>query len=184
MAFDDDERTGHEMDAHESAPAIRHAPEGPARAGVAGLRPLARGPNGTVGGRMRVLVMPHGLAIGGSQINAIDLAAGVAKAGHEVSVFGVRGPLVDMIRERGLEFIDAHGLSWRPAPTRIAQLVALARRKRIDVIHAYEWSTCLDAYFRAAPLPWRAAGVHRPQHEHDSHGAAERAASDGYRSAG
>ncbi|WP_299363832.1 glycosyltransferase [uncultured Paracoccus sp.] len=96
---------------------------------------------------MRVLVMPHDLAIGGSQINAIDLAAGVAKAGHEVVVFGVRGPLVDIIHERGLEFVDAHSLSWRPAPTRIAQLVALARRRRIDVIHTYEWSTCLDAYF-------------------------------------
>ncbi len=96
---------------------------------------------------MRVLVMPHDLAIGGSQINAIDLAAGVAQAGHEVSVFGVRGPLVDMIHERGLEFIDAHNLSWRPAPTRVAQLVALARRRKIDVIHTYEWPTCLDAYF-------------------------------------
>ena len=46
---------------------------------------------------MRLLVAPHDLNIGGSQINAIDLAAGAAEAGHEVTVFGVPGPLVDLV---------------------------------------------------------------------------------------
>jgi hypothetical protein len=35
---------------------------------------------------LRVLVYAHDLSIGGSQINAIDLAAGVAAAGHQVFV--------------------------------------------------------------------------------------------------
>ena len=147
MTFGDG-RAACETNAADSPPCVvRASGEGLLRAGAAMRPPLSRGPDGTIGGKMRVLVMPHELAIGGSQINAIDLAAGVARAGHEVMVFGVRGPLVDMIHERGLEFIDAHDLSWRPAPTRIAQLIALARRRRIDIIHAYEWSTCLDAYF-------------------------------------
>jgi glycosyltransferase involved in cell wall biosynthesis len=98
---------------------------------------------------MRLLVAPHELAIGGSQINAIDLAAAAAEAGHEVSVYGVPGPLVDYIRQRGLEFIPARPLKYRPAPSRIAQLLSLARHRKLDVIHAYEWPPCLDAYYGA-----------------------------------
>jgi len=98
---------------------------------------------------LRVLVYPHDLTIGGSQINAIDLAAGVARAGHEVVVYGVPGPLVSYIEERGLRFIPARKLKYRPAPSRIAQLAAIAVRERLDLIHAYEWPPCLDAYYGA-----------------------------------
>jgi len=99
---------------------------------------------------MRLLVYPHDLSIGGSQINAIDLAAGAAAAGHEVSVYGIPGPLVDYIAERGLRFIPARPLHYRPAPSRIAQIATIARQNRIDLIHAYEWPSCLDAYFGAS----------------------------------
>lgn len=98
---------------------------------------------------MRILVYPHDLSIGGSQINAIDLAAGVAEAGHEVVVYGIPGPLVDYIEQRGLRFLPARRLRYRPAPSRIAQLATIARRERLDLIHAYEWPPCLDAYFGA-----------------------------------
>lgn len=101
---------------------------------------------------MRILVYPHDLAIGGSQINAIDLAAGVAAAGHEVVVYGVPGPLVPYIEQRGLRFIAARRLKYRPAPSRIVQLAAIARRERLDLIHAYEWPPCLDAYYGAGLL--------------------------------
>ncbi len=98
---------------------------------------------------MRLLVAPHDLGIGGSQINAIDLAAGAAEAGHDVVVYGKPGPLVDYIESRGLEFVPARRLRYRPAPSRIAQLAALARSWRLDLVHAYEWPPCLDAYFGA-----------------------------------
>lgn len=98
---------------------------------------------------MRLLVAPHDLEIGGSQINAIDLAAGAAAAGHDVIVYGKPGPLLDQVESRGLEFVPARPLRYRPAPSRIAQLAALARRRRLDLIHAYEWPPCLDAYFGA-----------------------------------
>ncbi|KQO76278.1 glycosyltransferase family 4 protein [Rhizobium sp. Leaf262] len=101
---------------------------------------------------MRLLVYPHELSIGGSQINAIDLAAAAAAAGHDVIVYGVPGPLVDYIAERGLRFIPAHTLKYRPAPSRIAQLAAIARRHGIDLIHTYEWPSCLDAYYGASLL--------------------------------
>lgn len=98
---------------------------------------------------MRLLVAPHGLGIGGSQINAIDLAAGAAAAGHEVAVYCKPGPLVERIEAHGLEFIPARPLRYRPAPSRIAQLARLAHRRRFDLIHAYEWPPCLDAYYGA-----------------------------------
>ena len=98
---------------------------------------------------MRILVYPHDLAIGGSQINAIDLAAGVAEAGHDVVVYGTPGPLVEYIRDRGLRFIPARRNRFRPAPSRIVQLAAIAARERIELIHAYEWPPCLDAYYGA-----------------------------------
>lgn len=96
---------------------------------------------------MRLLVYPHDLSIGGSQINAIDLAAGVADAGHDVVVYGIPGPLVDYIEQRGLRFLPARRLRYRPAPSRIVQLAVIARRERLDLIHAYEWAPCLDAYY-------------------------------------
>jgi L-malate glycosyltransferase len=105
---------------------------------------------GQAGGNpVKLLVAPHELSIGGSQINAIDLAAGAARAGHEVVVYGRPGPLVDYAESRGLEFVAARRTRYRPAPSRIAQLTALARRRGLDLIHAYEWPPCLDAYYGA-----------------------------------
>ena len=101
---------------------------------------------------MRLIVYPHDLGIGGSQINAIDLAAAAADAGHEVQVYGVPGPLVGYIEKRGLRFTPARTLKYRPAPSRIAQLAMIASREKIDLFHCYEWPTCLDAYYGAGLL--------------------------------
>ena len=98
---------------------------------------------------MRLLVYPHDLGIGGSQINAIDLAVGVAEAGHDVTVYGIPGPLIDYIKQRGLPFLPADPMRYRPAPTRVAQLASIARKTNLDLIHAYEWPPCLDAYYGA-----------------------------------
>jgi glycosyltransferase involved in cell wall biosynthesis len=98
---------------------------------------------------MRILVYPHDLAIGGSQINAIDLAAGAAAAGHDVIVYGKPGPLVEYIKKLGLRFVAAHPHRYRPGLPRILELARLASRERLDLIHAYEWPPCLDAFFGA-----------------------------------
>jgi len=99
---------------------------------------------------MRILVYPHDLAIGGSQINAVDLAAGAAAAGHEVVVYGKPGTLVKYIKKRGLRFIPAHPHRYRPGLPRVLELARLAKHERLDLIHAYEWPPCLDAYFGAS----------------------------------
>jgi glycosyltransferase involved in cell wall biosynthesis len=69
-----------------------------------------------------------------------------------VTVYGVPGPLVSYIEKLGLRFIPARPLKYRPAPSRIYQLASIARRERLDLIHAYEWPPTLDAFFGAGLL--------------------------------
>jgi L-malate glycosyltransferase len=98
---------------------------------------------------VKIVVAPHDLIVGGSQINAIDLAAAVRDLGHDVIVYGRPGPLVSHIDSRELRFVEATDQAYRPAPQRIAQLTSFARREGVDLIHGYEWPPCLDAYFGA-----------------------------------
>ncbi|MFI5937442.1 glycosyltransferase family 4 protein [Actinoplanes sp. NPDC051494] len=94
---------------------------------------------------MRVLVFPHSLEIGGSQINAIELAGAVRDLGHEVAVIGGPGPLVDLIAQTGLEHIPLAPYHRRPAPSLVRQLRALVRERSLDVVHGYEWPPAMEA---------------------------------------
>ena len=79
---------------------------------------------------MRILVYPHDLKMGGSQTNAIELAAAVSRLGHECIVFGRRGTLCDRIEELGLEFIESPEPGRRPSlkiARALRQIVANAR---------------------------------------------------------
>jgi L-malate glycosyltransferase len=98
---------------------------------------------------VRILVYPHELSMGGSQINAVDLAASLQQRGHDVRVYGIPGPLTSYIESRGLRFVGANDSERRPAPARILELMRITRDERVDLIHAYEWPPCLDAYFGA-----------------------------------
>lgn len=99
---------------------------------------------------MKVLVCPHELSISGSPINAVDLAAELRELGQETLVYGRPGPLVEYVTdELRLPYVPARTMRFRPAPSRIGQLAWLARRERVDVIHAYEWPPCLDALYGA-----------------------------------
>ena len=96
---------------------------------------------------MKVVVYPHRLEIGGSQINAIELAAAVRDLGHEVIVFGQPGALVARVQELGLEFAPAPQPRGRPAPKVMRALRRLVRERGVDVVHGYEWTTALEAYW-------------------------------------
>lgn len=98
---------------------------------------------------MRVLVYPHRLEIGGSQINAIELAAAVRDLGHDVLVFGQPGALVERIGDLGLEYVAAPSPRGRPSPSVMRAIARLVRRRGIDVVHGYEWTTALEAYWGA-----------------------------------
>lgn len=106
---------------------------------------------------MRVLVYPHDLGIGGSQLNAIELAAAVRDLGHEVLVFGPRGPLECRISQLDLEFLPAPQPSRRPSASIVSALRHVVVDRRIDVVHGYEWPPILEA--RLAVLGHQAACV-------------------------
>ena len=106
---------------------------------------------------MRVLVYPHDLGPGGSQLNAVELAAAVRDLGHEVVVFGEPGPLIVRVEQLGLAFVPAPPASVRPSPARVRALRAVVRERRIDVVHTYEWPPAVDA--QLAVLGTRASAI-------------------------
>jgi glycosyltransferase involved in cell wall biosynthesis len=101
---------------------------------------------------VRILVYPHDLGIGGSQINAIEIAAQSAAQGHEVCIFGRPGPLVDRIDELGLEFIEAPRPRRRPSPSVVRSLRQVITSRRVDVVHGYEWPPALEAWLATRPM--------------------------------
>lgn|GEM_PF-184800 len=94
---------------------------------------------------MRIVVYPHDLDMGGSQMNAIELAAAVRDLGHECIVFGRPGTLNRKIRELGLEFVEAPAPGRRPSPRVAEALRELVVSRGIDVVHGYEWPPSLEA---------------------------------------
>lgn len=94
---------------------------------------------------MKVLVYPHDLGMGGSQTNAIELAAAVRDLGHECVVYGQRGVLSGRIAELGLEFVESPRPSHRPTPSIVRSLRDTVRGRGIDVVHGYEWPPGLES---------------------------------------
>lgn len=93
---------------------------------------------------MRVLVYPALMEIGGSQINAIELAHGAARRGHDVIMFGPDGRLVETVDALGLEYVRAPREHRWPSARNARFLTRLVRERGIDVVHGYEWGPCLD----------------------------------------
>lgn len=98
-------------------------------------------------GSMNILVYPHEMVMGGSQINAIELAAAVMERGHNVTVVAPDGVLVKMVRDLGLPYIATAAEGEYPSVRTSRQLVRLVRRLDIDLLHAYEWRPALEATF-------------------------------------
>lgn len=94
---------------------------------------------------MKVLVYPHDLEMGGSQTNAIELAAAVSALGHECIVFGRPGSLCERIDELGLEFVASPDPGRRPSRSVVRAVGALVEERGIDVVHGYEWPPALEA---------------------------------------
>lgn len=94
---------------------------------------------------MRILIYPHDMNMGGSQLNAIEIAAQVQRLGHEVIIFGQDGVLRDRVNELGLEFIEAPRASLRPTPSIVTALRRIVAEREIDIVHGYEWPPALEA---------------------------------------
>lgn len=96
---------------------------------------------------------PHHMGIGGSQLNAIEIAAQVRELGHEVCVFGRPGPLVSTVERLGLDFLPAPSPRRRPSPAVVGELNRVVRDRRIDVLHGYEWPPALECQLAALRHP-------------------------------
>ncbi|WP_222267523.1 glycosyltransferase [Modestobacter marinus] len=93
---------------------------------------------------MKILVYPHSMEIGGSPLNAIESAAHVEQAGHEVLVFVPDGPLLSRVRELGLEYHRAPVTGTSPSLRNMNRLIELVRTRAIDVVHGYERMPVLE----------------------------------------
>jgi glycosyltransferase involved in cell wall biosynthesis len=106
---------------------------------------------------LRVVVYPHTMEIGGSQLNAVELAAAVRDLGHEVILYAPDGALVPYARELGLEHVRAATAPFHPAPSVTADLARLVAEREIDVLHGYEWPPALEMFAVRARRPSVAA---------------------------
>ncbi|MBG0827443.1 glycosyltransferase family 4 protein [Planomonospora sp. ID67723] len=106
---------------------------------------------------MRLLVGLHHLELGGSQLNALDLALRMRDRGHHVALLGTHtgrpGPMADLARERGLEITLVRHPRERTRPVApyraavAAELTRLVREQRFDLVHTYEYPLALDAVY-------------------------------------
>jgi Glycosyl transferases group 1/Glycosyl transferase 4-like domain len=97
--------------------------------------------------RLRLLVAVHQLDLGGSQMNAVDLACGAADRGHDVVVAAPDGPLAEVLRERGVPHERVGLDSMDNAAAAYRRLSEITRAFRPTLIHAYELTPSLLTYF-------------------------------------
>jgi glycosyltransferase involved in cell wall biosynthesis len=96
---------------------------------------------------VRIVVYPHSMELGGSQLIAVDLAAVMRDRGHEVVVFSPPGELVRVVAERGLRHEVAPRPRFRPSPAVMNRLSAVVEEFGADVVHGFEWPPALEAVF-------------------------------------
>lgn len=95
---------------------------------------------------MNILMFAHRLEVGGTQINAIELADALQRL-HRMSVilFATPGPLATLAERKGLRFVAAPDASIHPSLARAEALRSVVRMHAPDVVHAWDWWQCLDA---------------------------------------
>ncbi|MGX5734878.1 glycosyltransferase family 4 protein [Bosea thiooxidans] len=94
-----------------------------------------------------MLLYPHSMELGGSQINAIQLAGAIRDRGHEVVVLAEPGPLVARVHKLDLEHIELPLHRSRPSPKVSAIVSDQIARRKMDVVHAHEWPPIIEAFF-------------------------------------
>lgn len=101
---------------------------------------------------MRILVWPAMMEIGGSQLNAIELAARVQSHGHDVVIYGPDGTLVPLLAGYGLEYVRATGTAGF-SRTDVTTVRRLVQERGIQVAHAYESWPAVNLAAVAATTP-------------------------------
>src|SRR5260370_16354183 len=103
---------------------------------------------------VKVLVYPPAMEIGGSQLNALEIAAAVRDRGHEVTVVSRPGPLLKSVRRLGLSPVPLDPPPRRvPSPHAAAPLTRLSPGSGGDIVHGYEGPPPVEALPRPTPHP-------------------------------
>jgi len=96
---------------------------------------------------MKLLVYPHATGIGGSQLNAVEIAGAVRDLGHDVLVVSRDGPLSGIIGQLGLPHLVLDERARRRPSVRAAKfLTEIAIKHQCDLVHGYEWPPGIEAF--------------------------------------
>jgi L-malate glycosyltransferase len=102
---------------------------------------------------MKILIFLHELSVGGSTVNAIELAAMLRdRHGHAVVLFAPPGPMLAVAKGHGLRVIAAPIAAMHPCLARMRALRAAIRAELPDLLYVWETWALIDAYY-AAHLP-------------------------------
>src|ERR1700736_191923 len=96
---------------------------------------------------MRILVYPHMMSIGGSQLNAIELAAAVRDRGHDVMLVSTAGTLVKTVHKLDLEYVSLPPNFRRLSISMLRYLSRIVEDRAIDIVHGYEWPPAIALYY-------------------------------------
>ena len=102
---------------------------------------------------MKLILFLHELALGGTSVNAIELATKLRDVlGYEVLLFAPPGPMLAVLEQAGLRYVPAPHAGMHPCIPRMRALRALVRREQPDLVYVWETWALLDAFY----------GVHLP----------------------
>lgn len=96
---------------------------------------------------MRILVYPHSMELGGSQLNALDLAREYARQGHDVTLIAEPGRLRELAIGWGLPVVDIPFARRRPSVAVAQTIWRTVADRDIEVVHAFEWPPILEAWW-------------------------------------
>ena len=105
---------------------------------------------------LRILIVTDEMEVGGSQRQILNLAAGLVRAGHGVTVayFCERSFFVDELEQAGVRVVALDKRRRLDLPF-LRRLVALVGSQPFDVVHAFafsaEWWTCLSLACQRGP---------------------------------
>lgn len=99
---------------------------------------------------MRIIVCPHDMAMGGSQINALELAGCMKERGHNVLLYAPSGVLDGVSDDLGLNRVVAPTALY-PSLSWVRGLKRVVKDFRPDLIHTYEWAPSMGAAYGVRP---------------------------------
>ena len=104
---------------------------------------------------MKIVLFLHELALGGTTVNAIELATVLRDAhGCDVILFAPRGPMLELVTRSRLRYVEAPAADMHPCPARMKALRALVRSERPALVYVWETWALMDAYC-AVHVPMR-----------------------------